>query len=267
MDEENEVLVKSIVKRHTRDFARNFKSRHLEEYTDPDGTINMKIHNYFISELGSDIQYYTSLARSLDSSLGNMLEAMAIDIAKLNYSVSKQVSGQLFSQQTSYIADLLEKYKRHAQKPTVSDYLPLRSMTSGSGSYTRHETDYYLYEKETDEHHLIELKIGGDLDNKKARSEKEAILEQYCILSNTLENSSYIDIKFATAYNRYGEDKEWKQERVKQYFAKDELLIGKEFWNFVSKSTRGNEWVLEAYRESSPVLKDSLEEIKKKYLG
>lgn len=35
-------------------------------------------------------------------------------------------------------------------------------------------------------HYLIELKIGGDLDNKKARSEKEALLEQYCILANAL---------------------------------------------------------------------------------
>ena len=38
----------------------------------------------------------------------------------------------------------------------------------------RHESDYYLYDEETGIHYLIELKIGGDLDNKKARSEKES---------------------------------------------------------------------------------------------
>ena len=95
----------------------------------------------------------------------------------------------------------------------------------------RHDSDYYLIDKETGNHYLIELKIGGDLDNKKARSEKEAILEQYAILSNTLKEDAKITIYFATAYNRYGEEKEWKQERVRQFFAVGELLIGRDFWD------------------------------------
>ena len=72
-----------------------------------------------------------------------------------------------------------------------------------------------------------------DLDNKKARSEKEALLEQFAILSNTLEKDMDLRVCFATAYNRYGEGKPWRQERVRQFFADDELLIGKDFWNFV----------------------------------
>jgi hypothetical protein len=43
-----------------------------------------------------------------------------------------------------------------------------------------------LKDEETGRHYLIELKIGGDLDNKKVRAEKEALLEQYAILVNTL---------------------------------------------------------------------------------
>ena len=57
---------------------------------------------------------------------------------------------------------------------------------TGTAETKRHESDYYLLDKETGMHYLIELKIGGDLDNKKARSEKEALLEQYCILTNRL---------------------------------------------------------------------------------
>jgi hypothetical protein len=41
------------------------------------------------------------------------------------------------------------------------------------------------------------------LDNKKARSEKEAIFEQYAILSNTIAVDVDIECKFATAYNRF----------------------------------------------------------------
>jgi hypothetical protein len=92
-------------------------------------------------------------------------------------------------------------------------------------------------------------------------------LEQFAILSNVLPPESNIKIFFATAYNRYGENKQWRQERVRQFFADEELLIGKDFWNFVCRSNEGYETVLEAYRESAPLIKQALDSIKKTYLG
>lgn len=84
-----------------------FSDRHISEYDDPEGTINMKIHNVFIAALGKDIQYYSALSRSLDSSLGNMLESMAIAIARLNYDVSQCVEGVLYTEQTDHkLSDL-----------------------------------------------------------------------------------------------------------------------------------------------------------------
>jgi len=53
----------------------------------------------FIAALGEEIQYYTALVRSLDSSLGNMLEGLAINIAKLFYDVKKRVEGPLSLEQ------------------------------------------------------------------------------------------------------------------------------------------------------------------------
>jgi uncharacterized OsmC-like protein len=94
----------------------------------------------------------------------------------------------------------------HEKKPLVKDYLYLRSKINSNSEIRRHDSDYYLVDKSTNDHFLIELKIGGDLDNKKARSEKEAILEQYAILSNTLSKETEIKIYFATAYNRFGEN-------------------------------------------------------------
>lgn len=130
----------------------------------------------------------------------------------------------------------------------------------------RHESDYYLYDEETGIHYLIELKIGGDLDNKKARSEKEALLEQYCILANNLNAEDKVKICFATAYNRYGEGKPWTQGRVLQFFSKDELLISANFWNLVCKSEKGYAIVLDEYRKSAGQIKDALAEIKHAYL-
>ena len=61
--------------------------------------------------------------------------------------------------------------------------------------YTQPIVTYY--DKERDMHYLIELKASGDLDNKKARSEKDSLLQQYFMLKNLLisENKPSNNIK------------------------------------------------------------------------
>ena len=217
-----EIAIRSIVSGSVKSYANGFSTRHLAELNNENGVINMKIHNVFIAALGKEIQYYSALARSLDSSLGNMLESMAISIAKLNYTVSQHVEGTLYREQTDYIAELLEQYKRSENRrvPKIKDYQGITKMT-GTASTKRHESDYYLVDEETGMHYLIELKIGGDLDNKKARSEKEALLEQ----SHTL-----------------------------RFFAKDELPYGRNMWNFICKSNQGYDIVLSELNNMSPIM-------------
>lgn len=74
---DRERAIRAVVRQAVEAYASGFSDRHLGEVDDENGTINMKIHNVFIAALGSDIQYYSALARSLDSSLGNMLENIA----------------------------------------------------------------------------------------------------------------------------------------------------------------------------------------------
>ena len=271
MNVNNERAIRAVVSACVSSYASGFSDRHLSEVDDEDGTINMKIHNVFIAELGADIQYYSALARSLDSSLGNMLEKMAIQIAKLHYDVSQHVEGPIYQEQTDYIAELLESYKNtkgaNHRKPLVADYLGISKKRSKHSLHSkRHESDYYLKDPKTGMHYLIELKIGGDLDNKKARSEKEALLEQYCILSNTLGSEDNIKICFATAYNRYGEGNPWKQGRVLQFFSEEELLISSKFWNLVCKSDNGYEIVIDEYKKNAHLIIDALAKIKSAYL-
>ena len=269
IDSANETVIRAIVGSAVEAYAVGFQARHEAEVDNPQGTINMKIHNVFIEALGEEIQYYTALVRSLDSSLGNMLEKLAMRIAVLSFEVRTSVEGPLAVEQTDIIAELLERYKRRVKIPEVEDYQPLRntSLNAKSTPVKRHESDYYLIDKDTNHHYLIELKIGGDLDNKKARSEKEAILEQFAILSNVLPSRTEITIFFATAYNRFGEDKPWKQERVRQFFADKELLIGRDFWNFACRSDGGYDIVLDEYRKNAYLIKDALGSIKETYLG
>lgn len=267
---DKERAIRAVVKQAVEAYASGFSDRHLSEVDDENGTINMKINNVFIAVLGSDIQYYSALARSLDSSLGNMLEKMAINIAYLSYEVTGHVEGPIYQEQTNYIAELLESYKNtkgdHHRKPLVADYIGISHKCNSSQFSKRHESDYYLKDLETGMHYLIELKIGGDLDNKKARSEKEALLEQYCILANSLGSEDKIKICFATAYNRYGEGKPWIQGRVRQFFADEELLISGSFWNLVCKLDNGYDIVIDEYKKNAHYIIDALNQIKEAYL-
>lgn len=263
---DKERAIRSIVNSAVISYANGFSTRHLADVDNENGVINMKIHNVFIAALGKEIQYYSALARSLDSSLGNMLEGMAISIAKLNYEVSQHVEGTLYKEQTDYIAELLEQYKRSANRriPKLTDYQGISKMT-GTAETKRHESDYYLLDEESGMHYLIELKIGGDLDNKKARSEKEALLEQYCILTNRL-GEERVKILFATAYNRYGEGRPWMQGRVRQFFCEEELCISRDFWNLICKSEKGYDIVIDEYKKNAHFINEALDEIKDAYL-
>lgn len=103
---EKEKAIRMLVETAVRSYATGFEARHVAQKDDPDGVINMKVHNPFIAALGPEVQYYSALVRSLDSSLGDMLEGLAISIAQLSYQVSREVQGYLSDKQTGKIARL-----------------------------------------------------------------------------------------------------------------------------------------------------------------
>jgi hypothetical protein len=61
--EYKEKAIRGIVASFVKAYAAGFSDRHISEKDDEDGVINMKIHNVFIAALGSEIQYYSALAR------------------------------------------------------------------------------------------------------------------------------------------------------------------------------------------------------------
>lgn len=257
-----ENAIRSIVRSAVKAYANGFSMRHISEVDDPNGVINMKIHDVFIASLVPEIKSYTALADTLDQSLSKILECIAIEIAKLSYEVSKHVEGVLYKEQTDRIAELLESYKRKSKRrrPCLDDYKGISTLT-GTAERKHHESDYYLIDKESGKHYLIDLKIGGDLDNKKARSEKEALLEQYCILTNQMGEDN-VQILFATAYNRYGEGMPWTQGRVRQFFCDEELCISRDFWNLVCKSKDGYDIVIDEYMKNAHYINEALNEIR-----
>jgi hypothetical protein len=57
------------------------------------------------------------------------------------------------------------------------------------------------------------------------------------------------------------------QGRVRQFFSEEELLIGKDFWNFICKSENGYEIVIDEYTKNAPIIREALAQIKSKYLS
>lgn len=262
-----QLLVDSAIK----NFAEGFQSRYRGELKDPKGVINSKKNNCFIAELGEEFVFYSALVRSFDSSFGKVLENMGNSIAKVSYDVKGSIQSFILPAQTQHIADIMSHYDEH-EHPEVDHYSSFRPIIPKNiESFRRtHATDNYFYNSDKKEHYLIELKAGGDLDNKKSRAEKISLLDEYYLLKNLLMSNpdtkdDKIFIYFATAYNKDGEGNKWNQERVRQYFAEEELKIGKDYWNFVCDDAAGFETIFEQYKQSCGIVRDVLNDIKKQY--
>ncbi len=271
MDISKKKAIQALVNMTISAFAEGLVSRYSGEVDDENGVINMKKNNCFIAELGEEFMFYSAFVRSFDSSFGNVLEKLGNQIAGLSYEVNGNINSFLLPEQTQRIASILDSYVDHIAKPETEHYDSFSSIyPKNTSSFERtHVTDHYFYNPNKNEHYLIELKASGDLDNKKSRAEKSALLEEYFLLKNKLKDDTDAKIKifFGTAYNKFGEDNEWKQERVKQFFAEEELLIGKHYWNFVCDDEEGFDVIFEQYKKSADKIRTALTEIKKMYFG
>ncbi len=268
MDAKKKKAIQHIVDREIRKFVNKYKRRFTDEVDIPDGVINSKKNNCFVAELGKEFMFYSAFVRSFDSSFGKVLEKIGNEVAKLSYDVRGNINSFLLPQQSQHIDYIILEYEKH-RKPQISDYSDFTCMIpDDTRSFEKsHVTDHYFYNKDKKEHYLIELKAGGDLDNKKAKTEKLALLQEYFILKNSLldKPDEKIKLYFGTAYNRYGENSEWKQERVRQFFADEELLIGKDYWNFVCDDEKGFDIVFQQYVKSAADIREALNKIKSLY--
>lgn len=269
MDVQKQKSIEIVVDTAIEAFSEGLIIRYTDEVDNANGVINMKKNNCFVAELGEEFMFYSAFVRSFDSSFGNILEKMGNNIAKLSYDVRGNIDSFLLPDQTNRISSLLDSYADRIALPDITHYSTYSTIYPRDiTSYKRkHITDHYFYCKEKSEHYLIELKASGDLDNKKARAEKNALLEEYFLLKNQLKDNKTAKIKifFGTAYNKFGEGNVWKQERVRQFFSEDELLIGKEYWNFVCNDKDGFNVVFNQYKKSANKIRTALVKIKGMY--
>lgn len=261
----DQIYIDEIIEKEIKDFSEKFKNDYCTGKAKKKVNILNKKNNLFIAALGDEIAVYSALMRSLDSSLGNRLERIAKLIAAKHYIVENGVKGHISVESINAIANLLESYHNHGKKPEATDLESVYKAGVGGKNTAAHEVSDYFLTLRSDPHQkfLIELKIGGDLDNKKAESEKRALLQQYVVLRNGQEINEGDNVKifFCTAYNKNGEDAHWTQERVRQFFSDSEIMIGKDFWNLICNSDNGYNLVKASYLKHAHYLKDALQEI------
>ncbi len=267
MDIIREKAIRTIVDSSIKAFANGFELRHESELNDPLGTINMKKNNCFIEALGDEFIFYSAFVRSFDSSFGNLLEDLGNAIAKFSYKTERIIHSFILPEQTQHISNLLDKYEDHLAIPEICHYENFFVvMPPNIESFkTKHVCDNWFFDEDKKIHYLIELKAGGDLDNKKAKSEKLALLKEYFMLKNCVPTDQKILIRFATAYNKFGEGKTWHQPNVERMFSCDELLIGKDYWNFVCNDANGFNIIFGQYKKSSHYIKEAIDRIKMLY--
>lgn len=267
MDIIKEKAIRAIVNSAIKNFAEGFELRHEGELKDPEGTINMKKNNCFISVLGDEFIFYSAFVRSFDSSFGRVLENIGNEIAKFSYTTNNSIVSYILPEQTQHIGNLLDKYEDHLLQPDIAHYTSHFTLPSlnNSSFQTVHACDNWFFDSKTKTHYLVELKAGGDLDNKKAKSEKLALLKEYYMLKNMISSEEKIVVKFATAYNKFGENRPWHQTNVERFFAKEELLIGCDYWNFVCNDQNGFDIIFDEYKKASKYIKESIDRIRKLY--
>ena len=263
-------LVDKVVDEAVNDFITDYFPRLIRESNKATGKINKKRNNVFVDCMGKEISFFSALVRSLESAIGILLQNIGINFAKeLNiFDYFPLVEGKIITEQLNTIYSLIEKYKnkKNPMKPDIQDLKLIDSAYSeDSSTESLHLSDFYLKKKNTNNHYLIELKAGGDLDTKKAPDEKAEILKQYCMLKNKLGAEVNIKMFFATAYNKDGEGNLWKQASVRRYFSSQELLIGRDFWNFILDDDNGFDMTTDAFKRHGKKLERELKDVKNIY--
>lgn len=243
-----------MIKMQFNDKIYAFVIKHSNEFNGIlSSEFNMEIEN-FINEIVKNLISKMNRMYKIEKQRGIMCEKDILDNIECAF-------------KSAFYMHFRHLYNEHIT-PKKGDYedftwVKPRDITS---YLTSHETDNYFYNPEKKEHYIIELKAGGDLDNKKSKAEKIELLKEYFLLKNKIiDNVEKIKLLFATAYNKFGEGNEWKQSQVKQYFDENELLIGKDYWNFVCNDENGFNIVFEQYKKSSKYIKEAIQNIKTLY--
>jgi len=222
---------KSELKKILVDIVSNHWEKYLKNKLKKD-LIGGKLKSWDTQGEDVDFLLASTLSRSYDSSRGNLWEKILFAISSYyNDKTFKKVKGlKLKSNGKEWIVDLA------------------------------FERDGKTY--------LIELKLGGELDNKKAKSESDALLERKEVLiENKISSEVQTYLGIITLSNGENSPMDWDMGRVSLGFTRNEVLVERELFDFVSNNPDVFNFIKEEIQPfAMKEWKSVKEKIKSKYL-
>ncbi len=235
IEEEYSHLLKSI----KNDFKKNFCK---------------KKHNFLLDGLNIDTKIGLVFASSFESKIGNAMQRVALEIARLKYGKENvpyiinihnikhninEVKGKQFivtdidtndEELNKRIAGIIKRnegnLRCNPQKVCNLNFTELKTLlTNLPKSNTVIKNDIDLAFNDGKNWNLLEIKAGGDLDSSNARGNVIKLLTSYVAL-----NSNIAKPYFATYYHKTGEGNKWcgSMKKFLQYPVM--FLIGSDFW-------------------------------------
>ena len=212
-----------------------------------------KKYNFLLDGLNIDTKIGLVFASSFESKVGNAMQRVALEIARLKYgeenvpyiinihkmkhNIGEQKGKQIIVTDVDTndkilngnIDNIITKNEGNLRcKPpkncnlNITELKTLLVKLPKTKNIIKNDVDLAFYDGKN--WNLLEIKAGGDLDSSNARGNIRKLLKSYVAL-----NSNNTKIYFATYYHKTGSGK-WKGSMKKFLQYPDMFLIGSEFW-------------------------------------
>ena len=188
--------------------------------------------NFTMNGYSIDNYLMSRLGRSLDSSRGNLWEKILVTLSEtFNEKTYGKIDGLIL---------------KNSGKKWIIDLA--------------FERDGVTY--------LIEIKLGGNLDNKKSKSEATALKDRKeCLLENKLANKVKTYLGVVCLGNGESSPQDWIMGRVSEGFSRNEVLVERELFDFVTNDTDVFDFIVNTIQPLAVKHELSvIESIKNKYL-
>lgn len=197
-----------------------------------------EFNNIWFNKTIPSIDVFDSLCHSIKISFGKVYEDIIKLIAKENFEIlPKKLKGFITKKTLGVIRTIVDENRYDKKLNIPEEFKRIRRAQENSrirGKTMSTNVDVVL--KKNNNLYLIEIKSGGKHDIGKAQKIKDENLTNFALgISNVDNVKSFV----ALTYNPAGEEKEFSWGFMKSFFInKENMLIGKDFWNFVGQNDK-----------------------------
>ncbi len=260
---ERKAEVAILVAERVINFYNTYRTKRLKEMQAGGGLLN-KLGNILYESFTFRYAALSSISRSFDSSLGLVVQELVIELARRSYGCENVLDGEankLAGVLTSAQRDAIDTMLKAGARANPSRNVPKKD--SGARSCTRRGD--LLIKRDNAPPVFFEIKMGGQLDDKKASAEKRGALE-YCALYANKYGVTPALVLGVLFDSKEGSGQAWSSGPVRKFFSEEELLVARQFWNFILNASDGYDVFTQCWVRESVRLSDMVHEIEDEFV-